>query len=141
MAEQHGPPPDGTPDATSDAATPGWRGRARSAWLGLAVGKRAAVVLAVVVGVPALVYLVHDPNGGGGAARECRAYVEDRLEAPASAEFGDVYDSKDDQGRWQITGHVDSQNGFSAMVRNTYTCTVTRENGYWQLVSLDFVGD
>ncbi|WP_416957828.1 hypothetical protein ACNKF0_09540 [Nocardioides sp. T5] len=148
MGEKGDAAPEPTSDGSSagDSAGPsaadvGWRERARTAWLGVAVWKRLVVVLAVVVGVPALVYLVRDPNGAGGATRECREQVEERLKAPASAEFGDTYDSLDDQGRWEIAGEVDSQNGFGAMVRNVYTCTVTRENGWWQLVSLEFAGD
>lgn len=110
----------------------------RSRWMALAAWKQIAVVVAVLVGVPGLWYLISDPNGGGGATRACKDRVEARLKAPSTAEFGDTFDSKDDQGRWEISGAVDSENGFGAMVRNTYSCTITRENGYWQLVDLSF---
>lgn len=59
-----------------------------------------------------------------GAQVVCRDFVEDRLKSPSSADFSDEQ-SKHVRGRvWSVTGSVDSENSFGAMIRNTYVCTV-----------------
>lgn len=59
-----------------------------------------------------------------GAQVVCRDFIEDRLKSPASADFSDE-DATHVRGRvWTVTGAVDSENSFGAMIRNTYSCTV-----------------
>jgi hypothetical protein len=57
----------------------------------------------------------------------CEAAVKDRLKSPASAAFpfGLAAQAKVTGDRtYQIVSHVDSQNGFGAMLRSRFICTV-----------------
>jgi len=54
-------------------------------------------------------------------------FVETRLTSPSSAEFSYDYENKVQQindTTFRVVGWVDSQNGFGAMVRSNYTCTI-----------------
>jgi Double zinc ribbon len=71
----------------------------------------------------------------------CQQFVEKRLKAPASAKFASystdmTIDLGD--GKFRVSSYVDSQNGFGAMLRNNYTCTVHWTGGSsWSLDNLD----
>lgn len=52
----------------------------------------------------------------------CALAVEGRLKAPATAEYGPVQ-SEQLNRVWTVAGTVDSENGFGALIRNTYECT------------------
>lgn len=50
------------------------------------------------------------------------------LKAPASATFGSYGESKvrlADTGKFAVSGHVDAQNSFGAMIRSHYACVMT----------------
>jgi len=55
-------------------------------------------------------------------------FVTDRLKSPSTAEFSsqnqEIIIQKDDS-TWVVTGHVDSQNGFGAMIRSSFICEIT----------------
>lgn len=59
--------------------------------------------------------------------------VELRLKAPSTAEFGSYGDSRVVQleggCKFLVVGYVDAQNGFGAMLRNTYTATMEKTPG------------
>lgn len=80
-------------------------------------------------------------DGGGGSMAEvmCENFVTDRLKAPSTADFPGA-DSVDELGsdEYEVTASVDSENGFGAMIRTDYVCTI-RYSGddKWTLVSLD----
>jgi hypothetical protein len=59
------------------------------------------------------------------ATRACHDYVEDRLKAPATADFSDEFAVKEEGNTYTAYGNVDSENGFGAKVRNAFTCEVT----------------
>lgn len=76
----------------------------------------------------------NSPGGGGGGyvapvavhdsdvTDVCHQQVLDLLKAPSTAQFsGDKVTGFGDN--WTDVGNVDSENSFSAMIRNTYTCT------------------
>jgi len=65
---------------------------------------------------------VHDDLG---AKIACKDYVKARLKAPGTAKFGDalVMPWKGD-GCYQVSGYVDSQNSFGALLRTKYRCYV-----------------
>lgn len=93
------------------------------------------VVAAVVVGIGYF-------SGGSGpdevsATIMCEQFVERRLKSPSTAEFSQETQRKSGAG-WTVTGAVDSQNSFGAMVRNRFRCTVTpRADGEaWDLNEL-----
>lgn len=54
----------------------------------------------------------------------CQDLVSKRLKSPSTAKFGGEDESLV-SGTWTATGTVDSQNGFGAMIRGSYTCTMT----------------
>ena len=54
-------------------------------------------------------------------------FVKTRLTSPSSAEFSYDYENKVQKindTTFRVVGWVDSQNGFGAMVRSNYTCTI-----------------
>lgn len=62
------------------------------------------------------------------AQLNCEKQVKMRLKAPSSAKFapyGDLNITRPDEKTWRVFGWVDAQNGFGAMIRNHYTCTIT----------------
>lgn len=77
-----------------------------------------------------------------GAFDVCKQFVSDQLKAPGGATwrdpFGDqVTYSGDGDGPITVDASVDSQNGFGAKLRSTYTCTVSRAGGNnWHLDNL-----
>ena len=59
-------------------------------------------------------------------------FVEDRLKAPASADFPTTSQADIRHlggGRYQVVSYVDSQNAFGAMIRNHYTCELHTDDG------------
>ena len=59
-------------------------------------------------------------------AYECQDAIMAKLKSPASAKFGELYEPGNgfmkNGNRWMITGFVDSQNSFGAMLRMNYGC-------------------
>jgi hypothetical protein len=56
----------------------------------------------------------------------CRDWVEDKLKAPSTADFGgeSVQSGPDADGFYTVTGYVDAENGFGAQIRANWTCDV-----------------
>jgi hypothetical protein len=101
----------------------------------------AAVVLALVVG-----WLSFRPAGttgavvvtSGQAVQKCQAVIATRLKAPGSARYGDIaYTATSDTGV-RVTGWVDAQNGFGALVRNRFVCAADRASGSWFVQDVTF---
>lgn len=105
-------------------------------------------VVVLVVGA-----IIGAATGGGddeGGDRElaafdvCRDFVKDRLRSPGSAEFrnyfqddGEVVVTGSGDGPYVVSSTVDSQNGFGALLRSDFTCTVNYTGGSnWRLVDL-----
>lgn len=67
--------------------------------------------------------------------------VEKKLKAPSTAEFSNL-EVKINNDTWTITGYVDSQNSFGAMIRNSFTVTI-RDEGYpyYDVISIEFSDD
>lgn len=71
------------------------------------------------------------------ASFACRDAVRDNLKAPSTAEFGEPKTTTAGKD-WLIAGAVDAQNGYGAMIRSRYTCTVRGDaNGSYSIVSVD----
>jgi hypothetical protein len=83
-----------------------------------------------------------DDGGGEFGARDvCEQFVEDRLKAPSTADFSDTSATETGSEAWTVQGSVDSENGFGAMIRNTYVCQVRHTSGdNWHLVDLSLSG-
>lgn len=76
-----------------------------------------------------------------GAELMCQQFLEDRLKAPATAEYAPVgregaVEFLGDQ-TYQVISYVDAQNSFGAMLRIRYLCTVQYVgDDTWNLVDL-----
>ena len=62
-----------------------------------------------------------DYNNQFTAIRRCEDLVTQQLKSPSTAEFDS---SASGDGTWTVIGYVDAQNGFGAMVRSEFGCTV-----------------
>lgn len=62
---------------------------------------------------------------------QCERWVKDRLKSPASAEFSG-HNVAGANPSWTVTGVVDSQNGFGAMVRSDWTCSIQLDGDTWR---------
>lgn len=54
----------------------------------------------------------------------CQDFVADRLKSPSTAEFSDASTTLLGTSRYKVTGAVDAENGFGAMIRAHYVCQV-----------------
>jgi hypothetical protein len=62
-----------------------------------------------------------DSSGNEYGARSARQnWIKDQLKAPSTADFSDVETSG--IGPWTVTGVVDAENSFGAMLRSHWTC-------------------
>ena len=58
-------------------------------------------------------------------------FVKERLKSPSTAKFpwgAEQYTMYLGDGKYQIDAYVDSQNGFGAMIRNKFTCTIVSQD-------------
>jgi hypothetical protein len=80
-----------------------------------------------------------DDRNDGMAKVMCEQFVEERLKAPASADFSGVFDTTvtGSGNDYTVRGYVDAQNSFGAQIRSDYTCEI-QDSGddKWTLVSL-----
>lgn len=106
-------------------------------WVDIKVWLIGAAVLAAVVACVVKVSAGPDTSNdlSYDAKRVCREFVEKRLKAPATAEFGGEATTHSGQS-FTVAGHVDSQNSFGALIRSNYTCTVTASGEQWILDSI-----
>lgn len=63
----------------------------------------------------------YDGNNKYEAISQCEARIEELLKAPSTAKFSS---DATGGGTWIVTGTVDSENGFGAMLRANFQCTV-----------------
>lgn len=114
--------------------------RERLPWLNRVPDWVKALVIALLVGAAVLAWAVlgsNDANGTeAGATNACETFVETRLKAPSTADFGDT-SATQDGASWTIRGVVDSENSLGVPIRNAFDCTVSVEDSNWSLVALD----
>lgn len=71
------------------------------------------------------------PSYSDQAIGFCQDLVEGRLKAPATAQFHATASPADaanpESGPWTITGTVDSENSFGALLRMNWVCESTLE--------------
>jgi hypothetical protein len=103
-------------------------------------------VLAVVVAFP-VAFLVgrvasgpgNPPDRSRDAYLACRGFVRQQIPTPATAKFpptsGATVTGEDD-GPFVVSATVDAENLSGALVRERFTCTVTRVEGGWRLDAL-----
>jgi hypothetical protein len=61
--------------------------------------------------------IFEDPDGG-----KCRDLMSAKLTSPGSAKFGPVKVEMTGNGTKLVTGWVDAENGFGALLRQDYYC-------------------
>lgn len=92
------------------------------------IGCGVLAVVAVLALVFSGVFNKTPPDGDKySAAAMCEKFVSKQLRAPATAKFSGTEDTTITplgNGRWKAVGYVDAQNGFGALIRNDYSCTV-----------------
>lgn len=75
----------------------------------------------------------------------CKDFVKDRLKSPSSAKFRNFYEDDGEvlvEGsgpQFKVVSTVDSQNGFGAMLRSSFVCTVTDRGDTWHLDGLSIL--
>lgn len=108
-------------------------------WSKIAIGSMTALAAVGVV-----VAVSQDGKGEGeGSAHvkiACRDWVTASLKSPSSADFSG--ESVTYVGStYVVLGSVDSENGFGAMIRNTYRCEATYDGESSRLVKLTGLAD
>lgn len=105
------------------------------AWLG-------GVLL--LLGVGGVATYLDDGRDGGSpmtAFEMAKVFVERELRSPGSAKFGPYRQNvveRVNSSTWRVRSWVDSQNGFGALLRANYTCTLRYAGkDRWTLESLD----
>lgn len=80
------------------------------------------------------------PAGTVGAVAACHEAVKLRLKAPGTAQFGGEQTQGDGGPTTAaiVTGWVDAQNGFGAMVRSRYWCKAFRGDSVWRVDDATF---
>lgn len=112
--------------------------KSRLPWI--LVGIAVLIVIAALAGVWA--YTSDSANPERGAKQACEKFVTERLKAPATAKFTDgAAVSQNTVGAYVVSGEVDAENGFGAMIRTAYSCTVTPDGDGWELHNLDGLGE
>ena len=61
-------------------------------------------------------------SGQYEAIAQCEARIENLLKAPATADF--ETSASGSGSTWTVTGSVDAENSFGALIRSTFQCTV-----------------
>lgn len=88
---------------------------------------------------------VATPDTGSEAAAyvQCKNFVEDRLVAPKTAEFGSYWNvtvqrlNNRDGEVYKVIGYVDAENRLGVPIRTEYVCEVAYVgDGQWRLVEL-----
>ncbi|MEU7904086.1 hypothetical protein [Actinoplanes sp. NPDC049118] len=75
-----------------------------------------------------------------GAKAACvEEFIPARLKSPATARFSGVAIASVDTSAvgetYTVTGSVDAENGFGALIRSRFTCIVHPDGGRWELNS------
>lgn len=140
--------PDGEPPASAPAAPPAPSAPGRSSADRIGLG--CLVLVVAVIGGCVALSLAGDDDGGGSsieaqeadAYRVCKDFVRDRLRSPGSAEFPDYFDHDAEVivvstgNGFRITSHVDSENGFGALLQTPWVCEVADVGDQWHLEEL-----
>lgn len=99
------------------------------------LGKVAIVVVLVGVVLAAMWTSARSDSGNAGeAVAQCEGFADQRLKSPASADYD--LGAVESDGRWTVTGTVDSQNSFGAMIRNDVECVIELDDNSARLVDL-----
>lgn len=112
-------------------------------WLYLTI---AAVALALAAGGTTAFMLlredkppapaVEDKNSAAALVQTCHTAVLGRLKAPGTAQFGGEFTRTVGTQVSELTGWVDAQNGFGALIRMRWVCTATATSVGWSVTDV-----
>lgn len=85
------------------------------------------LVLAIAVGILIYKNVINSP--AHQAIKACETYTLGELKSPSSAKFSDEQFFETDDP--EVTGSVDSQNGFGAMLRSHFSCSMVNGSDGW----------
>jgi len=80
-----------------------------------------AILLGIFFAVSAANREPYEANNQYEAIAQCEARIREMLKAPTTARFDS---SASGGGTWRVTGTVDAENSFGAMIRSHFGCTV-----------------
>jgi hypothetical protein len=63
-------------------------------------------------------------------------FVKDNLKAPSTAKFSNEEAKQDNAGNWTVSGLVDSQNSFGAMLRSSFILRLDKNDSLISNVDL-----
>lgn len=106
----------------------------------------AALISPAVVFALVLTAVRSDPSDSSktaptleSAAGMCHEEVKKNLKAPGTAQFGTADFSTTVEGvPIRVSGWVDAQNSFGALVRNRYSCLATPSGSTWTISDVTF---
>jgi len=112
-------------------ATPPRRKHRRAIWISITV----AVVIILASALGAIVWAATGPTKGK-LVKVCRTAVTELLKSPGSAQWPGDESVSHGSGKqlWTVTGHVDAQNGFGALLRGEWECDAERRGRSWHVV-------
>ena len=127
------------PVSASPSASAGVVERARYLWATSTVVRVAVVLVGLLVA--GLIYgagrSAYEAVTVKGDVREsCEEYVSSSLRSPGSAEFLEPEIEARGEFGYDVTGEVDAENGFGALLRLDYTCQVNKVGDSWLLIDL-----
>jgi hypothetical protein len=101
---------------------------------GLLIGAAAAVLVIAAAGLTVALWphAPAKPSRTEQATQVCEDQIRNQLKSPATAQFTNVSAADRDWDGIYLTGDVDAQNSFGAMLRTRWTCHAQLlSNGMW----------
>lgn len=107
-----------------------------------------ATIILIIYAIWLYIFIVPDndnpskkevSNNAAGAWVICQEFVERKLTSPSTADYPWDYRDKVEvvgTNTYLVTSYVDSQNGFGATVRSTFSCKVKQDGDSWELITL-----
>lgn len=83
----------------------------------------------------------HTADTPSQAKWACREAIRAALAAPSTAKFPNhnEFSFRPNAGGYDVTGHVDAQNSFGAMLRSQFTCSLEKIGDEWRVISVKTV--
>lgn len=117
----------------------------RTWWAGLSARGREGVVAGVVILVllagSGLWALYQRSLEDDHAAVACANRIIEGLKAPSTAEFSEPVAEDDGDSSFVVTGSVDAENSFGAMLRKDYECYARQVGDHWLVTELHFLDE
>ncbi len=104
------------------------------------------LIMLVLVAVMLVIPSLSSADEKTEAKRAAIQFVTKRLKAPLTAKFEPIKSivagktkASDGKQAWDVAGYVDSENEFSAMLRQDFIVTVQRTKDGWKALDVTFL--